>query len=65
MAKNKIKLKLNIERTFPVCARCRNDLLPWFVDDHSKLPPWYLENCEEFFKWLKKQERKKLKNEKI
>jgi hypothetical protein len=53
------KLKLNIERTFPVCARCRHDLLPWFVDDHSKLPPWYLESCEEFFKWLKDKQRKK------
>ena len=26
----------------------RGDLLPWFLEDHSKLPAWYLKDCEEF-----------------
>ena len=40
----------------------RGDLLPWFLEDHSKLPAWYLKDCEECFKWLKldHKQRKKL-----
>jgi len=40
----------------------RGNLLPWFLEDHSSLPAWYLKDCLEFFEWLKKdnKERKKL-----
>tara|TARA_R100000231_G_C5192872_1_gene124857 strand:+ start:203 stop:451 length:249 start_codon:yes stop_codon:yes gene_type:complete len=40
----------------------RGDLLPWFLEDHATLPQWYLDDCQEFFDWLKKdhQARKKL-----
>tara|TARA_R100001086_G_scaffold47398_1_gene20859 strand:- start:88 stop:303 length:216 start_codon:yes stop_codon:yes gene_type:complete len=30
----------------------KNDLLPWFTDDHGTLPASYLRSCEEFFQWL-------------
>ncbi len=46
MANTKIKIK-------------RGDLLPWFLEDHARLPSWYLEDCEKFFKWLKEQHKKK------
>jgi len=38
------------------------DLLPWFLEDHATLPKWYVEECTEFFEWLKKdhQTRKTL-----
>ena len=32
----------------------RWDLLPWFIQDHSTLPAWYLEDCKKFFKDIKK-----------
>jgi len=40
----------------------RGDLLPWFLEDHSTLPAWYLQDCREFFEWLKldHKQRKKL-----
>jgi len=37
----------------------RGDLLPWFLEDHARLPQWYLDDCEKFFKWLKKEHKKK------
>jgi hypothetical protein len=30
----------------------KNDLLPWFLEDHGTLPASYLKSCAEFFKWL-------------
>jgi len=33
----------------------KNDLLPWFTDDHRDLPPAYLKSCQEFFDSLKQQ----------
>ena len=40
----------------------RGDLLPWFLEDHGTLPAWYLQDCKEFFEWMKRehQARKKL-----
>tara|TARA_Y100001937_G_scaffold93494_1_gene126623 strand:- start:72 stop:287 length:216 start_codon:yes stop_codon:yes gene_type:complete len=31
----------------------KNDLLPWFTQDHGTLPASYLRSCEKFFKSLK------------
>ena len=28
----------------------KNNLLPWFTDDHSTLPDAYLRSCRKFFK---------------
>jgi len=33
----------------------KNDLLPWFTDDHHTLPASYKRSCEKFFKSLKPQ----------
>jgi hypothetical protein len=33
----------------------KNDLLPWFTDDHHTLPASYKRSCEKFFKSLKQQ----------
>jgi len=30
----------------------KNDLLPWFIQDHGSLPPAYLASCRKFFKDL-------------
>jgi len=30
----------------------KNNLLPWFTQDHGTLPASYLASCEEFFKEL-------------
>ena len=38
----------------------KGDLLPWFLDDHAKLPAWYLEDCKKFFEKLDHKQRKKL-----
>jgi hypothetical protein len=40
----------------------RGDLLPWFLEDHSNLPAWYIKDCQEFFDWLKQsnKDRRKL-----
>ena len=40
----------------------RGDLLPWFLEDHSNLPAWYIKDCQEFFEWLKQsnKDRRKL-----
>jgi len=26
----------------------KNNLLPWFTDDHRTLPDWYLKSCRSF-----------------
>ena len=28
----------------------KNNLLPWFIQDHGTLPASYLKSCQEFFK---------------
>ena len=33
----------------------KNNLLPWFTDDHRTLPDWYLKSCREFFGSIKLQ----------
>jgi len=33
----------------------KNNLLPWFTQDHGTLPASYLESCEKFFKSIKQQ----------
>jgi hypothetical protein len=33
----------------------KNNLLPWFTDDHGTLPASYLRSCKKFFKSLKPQ----------
>ena len=30
----------------------KNNLLPWFTDDHGTLPASYLKSCEKFFREL-------------
>ena len=35
----------------------RGDLLPWFLEDHAALPAWYLEDCQKFFEWLKRDNK--------
>jgi hypothetical protein len=30
----------------------KNDLLPWFIQDHGALPASYLKSCRKFFKDL-------------
>jgi len=30
----------------------KNNLLPWFTDDHGTLPASYLKNCQKFFDGL-------------
>jgi len=30
----------------------KNNLLPWFIQDHGSLPPAYLASCRKFFKEL-------------
>ena len=41
----------------------KNDLLPWFLEDHDSLPAWYLKDCEEFFDWLKKDNKENKERE--
>jgi len=33
----------------------KNNLLPWFTDDHRTLPASYKRSCKKFFKSLKLQ----------
>ena len=33
----------------------KNNLLPWFTDDHRTLPASYLKSCRKFFDSLKAQ----------
>jgi len=35
--------------------RSKNNLLPWFLEDHGTLPASYLKSCEKFFKSHKPQ----------
>ena len=37
------------------CGINKNNLLPWFTQDHGTLPAAYLASCEKFFNSLKKQ----------
>tara|TARA_B100000902_G_scaffold312227_1_gene302308 strand:+ start:745 stop:894 length:150 start_codon:yes stop_codon:yes gene_type:complete len=39
----------------------RGDLLPWFLEDHAKLPQWYLDDCQKFFDWLKQEHKQRQK----
>jgi len=29
-----------------------NDLLPWFLEDHARLPASYIKSCNKFFREL-------------
>ena len=41
-----------------------NDLVPWFIQDHSTLPDAYLRNCRKFFKELSdKQQASSVKHQ--
>ena len=41
----------------------KNDLLPWFTDDHRTLPASYKRSCKKFFKELSaKLDKTKLKD---
>jgi len=33
----------------------KNNLLPWFTQDHGTLPASYLASCKKFFKSIKQQ----------
>jgi hypothetical protein len=33
----------------------KNDLLPWFIQDHGTLPASYLKSCRSFFDSIKLQ----------
>jgi hypothetical protein len=33
----------------------KNDLLPWFIQDHGTLPASYLKSCRNFFDSIKLQ----------
>jgi hypothetical protein len=33
----------------------KNDLLPWFIQDHGTLPASYLKSCRSFFDSIKQQ----------
>jgi len=37
----------------------KNDLLPWFTDDHGQLPASYLKSCQKFFDGLKATSNKR------
>ena len=36
-----------------------NDLLPWFLEDHRKLPAAYVASCQKFFDGLQATSRKR------
>jgi len=41
-----------------------NDLVPWFIQDHSTLPDAYLRSCDKFFKELSdKQQASSVKHQ--
>ena len=41
-----------------------NDLVPWFIQDHSTLPDTYLRSCRKFFKELSdKQQASSVKHQ--
>jgi len=35
----------------------KNNLLPWFTDDHGTLPASYLKSCNEFFQELGRKQQ--------
>jgi len=35
----------------------KNNLLPWFTDDHGTLPASYLKSCRKFFKELRTKQQ--------
>jgi hypothetical protein len=39
----------------------RGDLLPWFLEDHARLPQWYLDDCQKFFLELDRRQADKHK----
>ena len=41
----------------------KNDLLPWFIQDHGTLPASYLKSCRKFFDSIKLQAVDNLKKE--
>ena len=41
----------------------RGDLLPWFLEDHARLPQWYLDYCEKFFRQIRLQAREDIIHE--
>ena len=43
--KNLIRIFLDMNKKIN-----HNDLLPWFLEDHSQLPDAYLKSCRKFFK---------------
>ena len=36
-----------------------NNLLPWFTEDHGRLPASYLASCQKFFRELQAASRKR------
>ena len=38
-----------------------NNLIPWFMDDHTTLPKSYLESCQRFFLELDRRQSEKQK----
>tara|TARA_R100000655_G_scaffold45097_1_gene81955 strand:+ start:310 stop:480 length:171 start_codon:yes stop_codon:yes gene_type:complete len=38
-----------------------NNLIPWFMDDHTTLPKSYLESCQRFFLELDRKQSEKQK----
>ena len=38
-----------------------NNLIPWFMDDHTTLPKSYLESCQRFFLELDRLQSEKQK----
>ena len=39
--------------------KLRNDLLPWFTEDHDRLPEAYLKSCQRFFLELDRRQADK------
>jgi|TARA_R100001443_G_scaffold11668_1_gene21245 hypothetical protein len=35
----------------------KNNLLPWFLEDHGQLPQAYLKSCKKFFDGLKRSSK--------
>jgi|TARA_R100000388_G_scaffold85022_1_gene64119 lipoate-protein ligase A len=35
-----------------------NDLLPWFLEDHSQLPEAYVKSCQKFFDAIRESSHK-------
>jgi len=52
--KNLIRIFLDMNKKIN-----HNDLLPWFLEDHSQLPEAYLKSCQKFFDELQASSRKR------